>query len=202
MLKRWLVFMILSALALSSLGAAPRELPNSIRGYVFRDSNRNGVFDAGEEGVPGVYVTITTGDYQHSYYTGSGDPEGNVPGPGSYGPTALQSGAWKVVLHVPDGYRATTATELNVTVPDGGAVTGVDFGLYGSGEIRYASGIQVSMGGAAGVLPQTGGVVTIPQGHLMALLAAFIGFLALLGTPWCVARKSEEQGLVSLVRRR
>jgi hypothetical protein len=193
MYKHWLIWLILSVLALSSLGAAPRDLAQdspagTIRGYVYRDNNRNGVFDKDEEGIPGVYVTISHGEYQHSYYTGEGDPEGDEPGPGSYGPTPLPGGRWTVTLHVPDGYRATSATELGVDVPHEGAVTGADFGIYGSGEIRYSAGIGVGMGGAAGALPYTGGTKQAPRGHLIALLVAFVGFLVLLGTPWCIAQ--------------
>ena len=117
MYKRWLIWIILSALALSNLGAARQDSLNygpsgTIRGYVYLDSNRNGKFDDGEKGLPGVYVTISFGEYYHTYYTGDGDPEGDVPGPGSYGPTDLPGGGWTVTLHVPDGYRATSAKTL------------------------------------------------------------------------------------------
>lgn len=186
--KRWLVLVILSALALSSVGATVQATPGTIRGYVFRDGNQNGVFDAGEEGIPGVFVTVSYGDYQHTYYTGNGDPNGDIPGPGSYGPTPLPGGTWAVTLHVPDGYRATTSTELVVFVPEGGAATGTNFGIYGSGPINYSAGIGVGMGGGAGILPQTGGGVQVPAAHLIALTMVLIGFIALLGTPWCVAQ--------------
>ena len=189
MRNRWLVFMVLSALVLSSLGAAAQQSKGTIRGYVFRDSNQNGVFDQGEEGIPGVYVTISYGDYQHTYYTGEGDPNGSVPGPGSYGPTPLQGGYWKVTLHVPDGYRSTTLTERFAQVPEGGAATDVNFGLFGSGPITYSSGTGVAMGGAAGsVLPQTGGTAGPSIAHTIALLGAVLGLLVVLGTPWCVAQ--------------
>ena len=196
--KRWLVFVILSALALSSLGAAsqnpaqgqlrqdsPVSPSGTIRGYVFRDSNRNGIFDDGEEGLPGVYITIKYGDYEHTYYTGNGDPDDS----GSYGPRPLPGGSWTVMLHVPDGYRSTSPSELTVYVPEGGAATGANFGIYGSGEIRYSAGSGIGMGGGAGSgLPQTGGQKQAPRGHLIALVAALMGFLVLLGTPWCIAK--------------
>jgi hypothetical protein len=228
MRKRWLILVIFSALILSSLGAvaqagtsgatggdvfldqlssfstqSPLGIPGSIRGYVFLDRNQNGVFDVGqEEGLPLVDITVSYGEYQHTYCTGGGDPNGEVPGPGSYGPTALQGGYWTVTLHVPDGYRATTPTEQGALVPaEGGAVTGVNFGLYGSGSIASsvcppelgvvqdtgAPGLAIGGGAGAG-LPQTGGVAQPQRGHLIALLAAVVGFLALLGTPWCVTQ--------------
>jgi hypothetical protein len=192
MRNRWLVFLLLSALALGTLGATQNS-PGTIRGYVFLDANGNGVFDAGEQGVSGALVTVSYQDYQHTYYSGNGDPNpagGTAPGPGSYGPTPLPSGMWTVTLHVPDGYKSTTASELTVFVPQDGAATGVDFGIWGSGPITYASGTGVAMGGAAGagLLPQTGGLAMPSIGQLIALLAALVGLLALIGTPWCVVR--------------
>ena len=199
MRNRWLAFVILSILALSSLGAAAQQSKGTIRGYVFLDSNKNGVFDPEETGLEGVFVTIAYGDYQHTYYTGNGDatPEPGPglpdpsPGPGSYGPTPLQSGYWKVTVHVPDGYHSTTPSELTALVPfDDGAVTEVNFGLYGSGAITYASGTGVAMGGGAGagMLPDTGGLGAPSPAQVIALFGALIGLLALIGTPWCVAQ--------------
>jgi hypothetical protein len=187
MRKRRLVLLVISALVLTTLGAAAEGLPGTIRGYVFRDGNQNGVMDAGEEGIPGVFVTVSYGDYQHTYYTGEGDPSGDVPGPGSYGPTPLQTGNWMVKMHVPDGYQATTATELAAFVPDGGAATGINFGLFGTGPISYAAGTGVAMGGAA-ALPLTGGAGEASAGRMVALILALVGFLTLLGTPWCTVQ--------------
>jgi len=188
MRKHWIAFTVLAVLALASLGAAGS--PGTVRGYVYLDGNRNGVMDEGEEGLVGVYVTVSYGDYQHTYWTGNGDPQGDVPGPGSYGPTPLSSGNWTLTVHVPDGYRSTSPSELVAFVPEGGAATGVNFGLYGSGDIRYAAGTGVGMGGGAGagLLPQTGNAIKVPLGHSIALLIALVGFVALLGTPWCVAQ--------------
>lgn len=198
MRNRWLAFVILSILALSSLGAAAQQSKGTIRGYVFLDSNQNGVFDPEETGLEGVFVTIAYGDYQHTYYTGNGDatPEAGPalpapsPGPGSYGPTPLQSGYWKVTVHVPDGYRSTTPSELFVNVPESGAATGTNFGLFGSGAITYASGTGVAMGGGAGagMLPDTGGLGAPSPAQVIALFGALVGLLALIGTPWCVAQ--------------
>ena len=188
MRKHWMAFMLLAVLALASLGAA--GLPGTVRGYVYLDGNRNGVMDEGEEGLVSVHVTVSYGEYQHTYWTGNGDPQGDVPGPGSYGPTPLASGNWMLTVHVPDGYRSTSPSELVAFVPEGGAATGDNFGLYGSGDISYASGTGVGMGGGAGagLLPQTGNAIKVPLGHSIALLIALVGFVALLGTPWCVSQ--------------
>lgn len=199
MRNRWLAFVILSILALSSLGAAAQQSKGTIRGYVFLDSNQNEVFDEDETGLEGVFVTIAYGDYQHTYYTGNGDatPEPGPglpdpsPGPGSYGPTPLPSGYWKVTVHVPDGYHSTTPSELIALVPfDDGAVTEVNFGLYGSCAITYAAGTGVAMGGGAGAgtLPETGGLNVPAPVQVIALFGALVGLLALIGTPWAAAQ--------------
>ena len=159
MRNRWLVFSVLAVLVLSSVAAA-QQSGGTIRGYVFRDNNGNGVFDEGEEGIPEVLVTITLGEYSHTYYTGGGDPAPQAtstkpdpsPGPGSYGPTPLPGGYWKVTVHVPDGYRATTPTEVFVNVPEGRSATGVNFGLMGTGKISYAGGTGVGMRGSGALL--------------------------------------------------
>jgi len=196
MRKRWSILIVLSILALSSI-AATHQSSGTIRGYVFRDTNKNGVFDQGEEGIPGVYVTVSYDKYAQTYYTGNGDPNPQAghglpapsPGPGSYGPTPLQPGYWKVTVHVPDGYRATTQTELYANVPDSGAATGINFGLSGSGPIAYSAGTGIGMGGGAGSgLPQTGGVAQSSPLASLALVAALVGLVAVVGTPWCVTR--------------
>ncbi len=197
MRSHWFILAVLSLFALSSLGAAPHQDKGTIRGYVYLDSNQNGVFDEGEQGLPGVYVTISYNEYQQTYYTGNGDAnpqEGPglpspAPGPGSYGPTPLPPGYWKVTLHLPDGYRATTPTELYATVPPSGAATDVNFGIYGSGPIQYSGGTDFAIGGGAGsTLPQTGGVTRPSPLSLLALVIALVGLLALVGTPWCVVQ--------------
>lgn len=195
MRNRWLVFAVLSILVLSSV-AATQQAGSTIRGYVFRDSNGNGVFDEGEEGIPDVLVTISLGDYEHTYYTGKGDASPSAsaqlpspaPGPGSYGPTPLQGGFWKVTLQVPDGYRATTPTEVFVNVPDGRSATGVNFGIFGTGDINYGAGTGVGMGGGAAFLPVSGSAARTAPAQLIALLAVLVGLVALVGTPWCVAQ--------------
>jgi hypothetical protein len=195
MRRRWLVFAVLAILVFSNVAAAQQQ-GGTIRGYVFRDSNGNGVFDEGEEGLPDVLVTISLDKYEHTYYTGKGDasPEAAPqlpspsPGPGSYGPTPLQAGYWKVTLHVPDGYRATTPTEVYVNVPEGRSTTGVNFGIYGSGDINYGAGTGVGMGGGAPFLPVTGRVADFVPAQLMALIAVLVGLVVLVGTPWCVTR--------------
>ncbi len=195
MRNRWLVFAVLSILVLSNVAAANQQ-GGTIRGYVFRDSNGNGVFDEGEEGIADVRVTISLGDYEHTYYTGKGDPNPSAapqlpspaPGPGSYGPTPLQGGYWKVTLQVPDGYRATTPTEVFVNVPEGRSATGVNFGVFGSGDINYGAGTGVGMGGGSPFLPVTGRVAEVASAQLVAVLATLVGLLVLIGTPWCVTR--------------
>jgi LysM repeat protein len=95
----------------------------SIRGTVFYDSNRNGVMDSGEAGMPGQVVTVSSsGDWSYTYTTGDN---------GTYGPAGLSHGYYSVKITVPYGYMPTTATQyggLGVGI-DQTVITGVNFGL-------------------------------------------------------------------------
>ena len=182
MRNRWLTFFVLTVLVLCTLGAA-QESNGAIRGYVFRDTNENGVFDAGEEGIADVSVIVSRDDESQTLVTQAGDA-----GPGSFVASSLEAGDWLVTVAVPEGYIATTPTELAVTVPEDGPV-GVNFGLYGSGPVVYPSESDETKveGAGAATLPETGGE-TIALGQWLALLAALGGLMMLLGTPWCVAQ--------------
>lgn len=95
----------------------------SIRGVVFYDSNRNGVKDAGEVGMPGQKVTIySSGKWSYPYASG---------GDGTFGPAGLSPGYYSAQLTVPYGYMPTTATRydgLGIGI-EKTVVTGVNFGL-------------------------------------------------------------------------
>ncbi len=164
-----LSLVLLVSLLLLSVGVAWAG-PGSVRGTVYLDVNQNGQRDEGEVGVPGVYITISAGEYSHTYYTGDD---------GTYAPIPLPGGMWHITLHLPQGYKATTPTELDVYLPEGEAALGNDFGIYGSGQIQYPYGIG---GGAPSTLPQTG----TPEGTrlpLMGLLLLGLGVVILVGTP-------------------
>lgn len=91
----------------------------SISGYVFHDVNNNGVFDAGETGLAGVTVTLSTG----ATTTTAAD--------GSYSFTGLAAGTYTVTSGGLTGYFATPystpVTSRPVTLPE--SQTGVNFGL-------------------------------------------------------------------------
>lgn len=182
MRNRWLAFFMLAVLVLCSLGAA-QESDGAIRGYVFRDANENGVFDAGEEGIAEVLVTVSREDQSQTLTTQAGDA-----GPGSFVASPLEAGDWMVTVAIPDGYIATTPTEFPVTVSEDGPV-GVNFGLYGSGPVVYPAESEEAPeeGAGAATLPETG-TVKASLGQWLALLAALGGFIILVGTPWCVAQ--------------
>jgi len=95
----------------------------SIRGTVFYDSNRNGVLDSGEAGMPGLTVTVySSGDWSNAYTTGDD---------GTYGPAGLSPGYYDVLLTVPYGYMPTTGTRYNGLAVgiDKTVYTGLNFGL-------------------------------------------------------------------------
>jgi LysM repeat protein len=95
----------------------------SIRGIVFYDSNWNGIYDAGEAGMPDVTVTVSSsGSWSFAYTTGDD---------GTYGPVGLSPDYYSAQITVPYGYMPTTITRydgLGVGI-DQTTITGVNFGL-------------------------------------------------------------------------
>ncbi len=120
-LRRWWLLGTAVLLLLSVAAVLPQsgQDEGTIRGAVFLDTNRNGVMDPDEQGVGGVYFTVSAGEYSHQYHTEtrSRDEAGNTYATGTYGPIPLPRGNWRVTYHVPEGYVATTATQFDVYVP-------------------------------------------------------------------------------------
>jgi len=108
----------LLAMALLLLLIAPSGLAQTtyaVSGFVFFDSNGDGVMNAGEPGVSGVSVAIT--------------PGGNAlltAADGSYTFSGLAVGAYTLTQTDLLGYISTTPNQVQVTVA--GAISGVNFG--------------------------------------------------------------------------
>ncbi len=87
----------------------------------------------------------------------------NTYATGTYGPATLPMGWWKITYHVPQGYVATTPTEISVNVPgkDGGRVAYAYLGLYPTRSTQTV----------ARVLPTAGAIID----------PVVIGMLAFLG---------------------
>ena len=110
MRNRWLTFFVLTVLVLCTLGAA-QESNGAIRGYVFRDTNKNGVFDAGEEGIADVSVIVSRDDESQTLVTQAGDA-----GPGSFVASSLEAGDWLYSRLVPSFYFSTPANRSAVSM--------------------------------------------------------------------------------------
>jgi len=94
----------------------------SIGDTVFEDPNENGVQDPGEDGIPGVIVTITYPDGTEEITVTDGD--------GNYVFTDLPAGDYTVeVGDGPEGSEPTTDTTMDVTLGDGEDNMDVDFGF-------------------------------------------------------------------------
>ena len=122
----------------------------SLRGAVFYDANGNRLWDEGEEGLPGVGVTVYSPTWESSGYSGDD---------GTYGVVALSASWWGVRIAVPDGWTATTpADRWGYLITDQGTIYfGINFGLTtaGAGEAP-AEAAAVEEEKAPFILPETG----------------------------------------------
>jgi hypothetical protein len=103
-------------------GPPPSGAGGSLRGAAFHDVNQNGLWDAGEEGLPGVDVTVYSPSWEGTAYTGND---------GTYGVVALGASWWGVRITVPQGWRATTPTDRwgYLITEQGTVYWGLHFGL-------------------------------------------------------------------------
>jgi hypothetical protein len=100
----------------------PAAPGGSLRGTVFHDANRNGLWDAEEGTLPGIPVTVYSPTWEATAYSGDD---------GTYGVVALAPSWWGVRIAVPDGWQATTpADRWGYLITELGTVYfGLNFGL-------------------------------------------------------------------------
>lgn len=110
------------ALMLFALSASVWSGNSSVRGTVYLDANHNGMRDAGEAGVPNVYVRVAvfSDAWSHEFYTGDD---------GTFAPVAMSAGDYYIRLIVPDCYKPTTPTQHGVWLMDDQVILGLDFGI-------------------------------------------------------------------------
>ncbi|MBN2390897.1 MAG: hypothetical protein JXR84_09245 [Anaerolineae bacterium] len=166
------VILLLCVLGVFSIAAKPAYGPGegTIRGAAFVDINRNGKMDANEQGLGGVYFTVSNGEYSHTYYSENRtvDEFGNTYATGTFGPAPLPNGGWRVKFYVPQGYVATTPVEHVVHVPESGQVTYVYMGLYPAGGVPGAGGI-LPLGGLETTQPLVGALVLFMIGGMFSI---------------------------------
>ncbi len=106
-----------------------RPLIGTIKGTVFRDVNKNGVVDGGEQGVQNVWVGATTDGGitvpAYAYTDASGNYSFDVPANDPPHTTP-----YSIMMIPPTGYFPTTPTSLNnIWVQSGQTYTGKNFGV-------------------------------------------------------------------------
>lgn len=94
--------------------------PGEADGTVFEDANRNGVMDAGENGITGVIVTVTTS---------TGATLQLATGPAGQYSLLAPAGVTRIAVTDPAGLQLTTANrQQDVQVPAGGSAGAEDVG--------------------------------------------------------------------------
>jgi len=168
MLPGWHNFSALSyALTLDSGSLEVRDFLNmpygTISGYKFLDLNMNGVWDDGEEAIPGWGISL------------SGTTIGGLPviestttdADGAYSFVDLMPGVYFVSEETRDGWYATTPTMLTVDAGslDPFVVTDQDFGNVPLGEISGFKWLDENMNGYEdGTEPKLGGWTIVLDG--------------------------------------
>jgi hypothetical protein len=101
-------------------------LPGSIAGTAFLDANGNGILDSGESGFSArIYM-----DINKNGIFDSNEPSYPTSSNGVYKLNGIPAGTYELREVLPSGYRLTDAPlgYIQVTVGNGAAVTGVNFG--------------------------------------------------------------------------
>jgi large repetitive protein len=96
------------------------ELGQSVMGRVWRDSDRDGTLDSGENGIAGVTVTLRSGGSIVDTTTTDAD--------GRYVFTNILAGQYTVEETQPSGYGSSTPDTVAVDLAAGGTTPTVDFG--------------------------------------------------------------------------
>ena len=102
----------------------------TVTGHVYRDVNKNGIFDAGESGVANVWVGLTKdgGATITGYATTDASGNYSITAPINDPPHTTP---YMLYITPPSGYFATSSTAISsVWITDGGTVGGKDFGIF------------------------------------------------------------------------
>jgi hypothetical protein len=101
-----------------------------IRGLIFTDNNRNGVFDKGDD--LGAPTTVWADLNLNGQYDALTEPTAAVGDDGVYRFTTLKAGTYQIRAETPSGWVRTrpSGSMYQVTLLSGGSVSKKDFGQY------------------------------------------------------------------------
>jgi prepilin-type N-terminal cleavage/methylation domain-containing protein len=102
----------------------------TVTGRVYRDVNKNGIYDAGESGIANVWVGLTKdgGATITGYATTDASGNYSITAPINDPPHTTP---YMLYITPPSGYFATSSTAISpVWITDGGTVSGKDFGVF------------------------------------------------------------------------
>jgi len=139
--KLWAIIPVVLAVLVWGAWPVAAQSEGQIGGIVYEDKNGNGIREEGENGIGGVQVTVTSGDWSTTLTTA---PDGTFS-------VALNPATWDVTVIPPAGYTAPKPTLQAFIEKAGDVVSNLEFGL-----VPDPTATDVS--GAAGtiVLPESG----------------------------------------------
>ena len=120
----------------------------SVQGTIYKDLNKNGALDAGEPGVPGVWVAVTQSAGTNVIGYAYTDPSGNysIDVPANDPPHTTP---YEITFQTPTNYYATTSTMLTgVWVQAAQTLTGKNFGMNNFQVISLTADRVLSLGSA------------------------------------------------------
>jgi hypothetical protein len=139
---------VCQAITEATIPPPPSGPGGSLRGAVFHDANRNGLWDVGEAALPGIPVTVYSPSWESTGHTGDD---------GTYGVVALGASWWGVRITAPEGWKATTPDDRRgyLITEQGTVYFGINFGLA-TVDAEAAEGLERAVEEAPFILPVTG----------------------------------------------
>jgi prepilin-type N-terminal cleavage/methylation domain-containing protein len=141
------VTMINGGTARADFGVVP-GVNGTVQGTIYKDLNKNGVLDAGEPGVSGVWVAVTQNAGASVIGFAYTDPSGNysIDVPANDPPHTTP---YEITFQTPTNYYATTSTmQTGVWVQAAQTLTGKNFGMNNFQVISLTADRVLSLGSA------------------------------------------------------
>lgn len=129
-------------------------LAGDLAGTIYSDLNQNGIRDGGESGVAAGWRVFV--DTNRDGLFSAGEPSGLTNKDGDYAIAGVAPGIQRVVAELQTGWRATTPATQDVTIQDQKTTNKVDFFAFAGGSISGVVWNDLNGDGTRDQNPDTG----------------------------------------------